>query len=146
MATYGSTSTRICTSNSPEISCGWLFYRVGRPILWSLALALFMVSLIGCASAPVLDFGRPVPVGKITTLQVGVSTPDDVRALLGPPRGDGITRHFKEKELRTIWYYEYGQIKDDQVALKIVLVFFKGDRYDGHLWFSSKELVEVEWM
>ena len=112
----------------------------------ALVLSLSMGLLAACGAAPVLDFGRPAPVGEISTLKMGVSTPEQVRALLGAPRGDGIVRLSKDVEPRTIWYYEYGQFKGSQVALKIVLVFFKDGRYDGHLWFSSKELVDVEWM
>ena len=33
------------------------------------------------------------------------------------------------------------QIKGDQVSVKILLVFFRGDRYEGYLWFSAKELL-----
>ena len=42
---------------------------------------------------------------------------------------------------RSIWYYEYVQAKDDQIGLKILLVFLDGDTYGGHLWFAAKELV-----
>ena len=52
----------------------------------------------------------------------------------------------KDMEPRSIWYYEYGQFKGKQIGLKIVLVFFRAGRYDGHLWFSSKELADIEWM
>ena len=145
MAISGSMSIRTCTSNSPRMSPGRRWRRAVGPALLSLALAFGMGALAACQPAPVLDFGRPAPVGDISTLQMGESTPDQVRAVLGAPRGDGVVRHSKDHEPRTIWYYEYGQFKQEQVALKIVLVFFKGDRYDGHLWFSSKELVDVAW-
>lgn len=41
---------------------------------------------------------------------------------------------------RTIWYYEYVQVKDDQIGVKILLVFFNAETYDGYLWFAAKEL------
>ena len=34
-------------------------------------------------------------------------------------------------------------MKGDQVALKIVIVFFKDGIYDGHLWFTSQELIAL---
>ena len=38
---------------------------------------------------------------------------------------------------RTIWSYEYGEFEAAQMKLKILLVFFAQDRYDGYLWFAS---------
>jgi len=71
-----------------------------------------------------------------------VSTEAEVRTALGEPRGNGMVRHSSDQgTLRTIWYYEYVQLKGDQIGLKILLVFFDNEIYDGHLWFAANELV-----
>ena len=45
---------------------------------------------------------------------------------------------------RTIWSYEYGEAEGAQLRLKILLVFFAQDRYDGYLWFSSDSTILTE--
>jgi hypothetical protein len=96
-----------------------------------------------------IPIGRLVPTEGLAAFKPGISTKSDVRAALGEPRGEGFIRHNPKEALRQIWFYEYIQMRakvfgDSEVGLKIVLVFFKGDRYDGHLWFSAKELVDVK--
>ena len=45
-----------------------------------------------------------------------------------------------ETGLDTVWYYEFVQLKDKQRQLKLLVVFFKDEIYDGHLWFASQLL------
>ncbi len=111
--------------------------RMARGAVGLVLLALMM----GCSLPPISD-GRPVPTNRLESLQTGVSTKIDVRAALGEPRGNGMVRHTSDRATqRSIWYYEYIRLKDDQLGLKILLVFLDGDTYDGHLWFAAKELV-----
>lgn len=107
------------------------------------ALGLVLLVLtIGC-SLPLISDGRPAPTNKLESLETGVSTQIDVRAALGEPRGNGMVRHTGDRATqRSIWYYEYVRLKDDQIGLKILLVFLDGDTYDGHLWFAADELVK----
>ncbi len=101
-----------------------------------------LVTLTGCSTPPFSD-GRLAPTDKLTELTVGVSRKDDVRMALGEPRGPGATRHAHDRsDLRTIWYYEFIQLKGDQIGMKILLVFFDQEKYDGYLWFGAKELLQ----
>jgi hypothetical protein len=42
---------------------------------------------------------------------------------------------------RAMWFYEYQEASGSSVDLKYLLVFFLGDVYDGHLWFSASNIV-----
>jgi hypothetical protein len=109
--------------------------RIGK-----LASAAVLVALVGCASPTVTD-GRGAPTYNLVSLEIGVSDEGAVRAALGEPRGNGFVRHSAEQPARrSIWYYELVQVKDDQVGLKILLVFFSEGKYDGYVWFAAQEL------
>jgi hypothetical protein len=45
---------------------------------------------------------------------------------------------------RSIWSYEYAELEGRQINLKMLLVFFEEDRYDGHLWFAGSSLLNVK--
>ncbi len=124
-------------SASCHTPLGGRLSRMARGAVGLVLLALTM----GCSLPPISD-GRPVPTNRLESLETGVSTKIDVRAALGEPRGNGMVQHTSDPATqRSIWYYEYIQLKDDQIGLKILLVFLDGDTYDGHLWFAAKELV-----
>jgi hypothetical protein len=122
-----------------------LHFILPGPVIRLLATLLILGLVAGCGSTPPIDFGRPAPVDGFAKLRPGISTSNDVRALLGRPAGDGASRHVGQENIRTLWFYEYGRIKDDKIALKIILVFFNDDIYEGHMWFSSKELIKLDW-
>jgi len=103
------------------------------------ALALVGV-LAGCA--PTIRYGSPPRIDRLDTLRPRVSRTADVRSALGEPRGRGEARLPAEPTLRTIWFYEYAQAAGSRIDLKMLLVFFEHDTYDGHLWFSSANLLE----
>lgn len=42
-----------------------------------------------------------------------------------------------------LWFYEYLESDGKEADLKMLLVFFDGEMYSGHLWFSSFEKIEV---
>jgi outer membrane protein assembly factor BamE (lipoprotein component of BamABCDE complex) len=115
---------------------------IGRQTLLKVVGTAVLVTVTGCSTPPISD-GRLAPTDKLTELTVGSSGKDDVRMALGEPRGPGATRHGRDRpDLRTIWYYEFVQIKGDQIGLKILLVFFDQEKYDGYLWFGANELFE----
>jgi hypothetical protein len=108
-------------------------------IAWA-ALAL----LSGCAAMVQVRVGDPVNLKAFgTSLRVGVSTREDVLAELGVPAGRGRAMLPIDKEPRTIWFYYYsegsapiwgGKGTMDAAA---VIVYFKGDRYDGSMYGSA---------
>jgi len=107
-----------------------------------LPACVLLIALSATVSAQTtMTFGRPAATEALIRLKLGVSTKPDVRAALGEPRGGGFARHTPKQELREIWFYEYVQVRGEQVGLKFALVFFRNDRYDGHLWFATKQLV-----
>jgi hypothetical protein len=101
-----------------------------------------LIALVGCA--PTLQYGSLPRTDRLDTLRPGVASTDDVLQALGEPRGYGAARTSIELTPRTIWFYEYTVASEGRIDLKILLVFFHGERYDGHLWFSSAQLLERE--
>ena len=72
------------------------------------------------------------------------SNKQDVLDALGTPRGYGIISLPEfEGPPRTIWYYEYLRAGGGKLDMTLLLVFFDREKYDGYLWYASKEkLVE----
>ena len=107
-------------------------------------LALLVPALVGgCAAGP----SKPPPVPAFnypaltTTLNRGVSTPADVRAVLGEPQGAGGFLDPAGTEEHDLWFYQ--KLKVDMswgkldVQQDMLLVFFRAGRFDGFLWFSD---------
>ena len=86
-------------------------------------------------------------------LNLGQSTPEDVRAVLGEPTGDGaVMMPIADSKPRTLWSYYYnegrfvakgGAVSGD-ARLMLLLIYFDNDRYDGYMWFSSVPEYEDE--
>jgi len=108
-----------------------------------LALALLTVLASGCMAAR----GRMPDTGALESgaLEPGVSTKADVFEALGPPAGFGMTRVSYAAEARVIWSYEAVRPGYKTAEVGLLLVFFKGQTYDGYLWFSSNDKVEMHW-
>jgi len=104
-----------------------------------LAIAL-LAALGGCASKIV--YGTLPDTDALKSLQVGKSRGDEVKSVLGEPRGKGMV-HFGEVEaMRNLWSYEYTEVEGQAIRLKMLLVFMDGDTFDGYLWFSAEELLQ----
>ena len=81
------------------------------------------------------------------------STPEDVRAVLGEPTGDGaVMMPMMDSKPRTVLTYYYnegrfaateGTVSGD-ARLMLLLIYFDNDRYDGYMWFSSLPEYEDE--
>ncbi len=130
--------------NKPMIPNTMARWRLGV-----LAGALTALLVAGCAvqTTKTQAFSR---IDQIETdLRRGITNKADVLLLLGEPDGAGALGGFDAlrgpdgagKGPIDAWFYEFIQIKGDQVGVNILLVFFQGDRYDGYLWFSAKELM-----
>lgn len=141
MASCGSLIAPTSTC-ADDTSTSHLTYIVWRRS-WLVRVVICLLLLIGTisCSTPSFDDGRAAPTDKIKNLKRGVSNKDDVQSALGQPRGYGMLRHSSDQATqRTIWYYEYVQVKDDQLGVKILLVFFNAETYDGYVWFAAAEL------
>lgn len=107
------------------------------------ALLVSVGLVAGCGTINMRVGNRP-DIGALQgTLRLGTSTQEQVRAALGEPYGRGRTMLPWHASPRTVWSYYYeeatvslggGESDDRRIFL---FVFLDGDRYDGHLWFSS---------
>ncbi|GAB3625901.1 hypothetical protein GCM10027419_07490 [Pandoraea terrae] len=88
-----------------------------------------------------MQYGTPPRVERLSTLTPGVAGPADVLQTLGEPRGKGAARVRASLAPRDVWFYEYVQSDGKAVDLKILLVFFLDNRYDGYMWFASEEAI-----
>lgn len=98
--------------------------------------------LVGCA--PTIKYGSPPKVNYLETFKVSTSTKADVLLALGEPRGYGAARLSASPTLQEIWFYEYTKAEGSRIDLKILLVFFDKGFYNGHLWFSSAQLLDIK--
>ena len=127
------------------MKCHSFFYKI-RYFIFGLLLAAFL-----SACMPTIKIGVPPKVDRLHSLKVGKSTRSDVLMTLGEPRGRGAARFSNSASLKhgvasyhDLWFYEYLESVGAKVQLKFLLVFIDQDRYNGHFWFSSSELKEVE--
>ncbi len=106
-----------------------------------LTIGLITAGLLsGCATT--MRVGTPPRTDRLKGLTVGVSTGEDVLRALGQPRGSGAARNSSVPEPLKVYSYEYMEAEGLRIGLKLLLVFIRDDRYDGHLWFSSGQLIE----
>jgi len=105
--------------------------------LASSLLVLMLLAVLGCGG-PVIQFGRIPETSRLETLlQPGIPTRADVLRVLGEPRNSGgamLPLHDSPRDL-WVYYYEEGTLTDDRRIF--LFIFFKKDRYDGYMWFSS---------
>jgi hypothetical protein len=107
--------------------------------------ALTLAATAACS--PSASVGHMPAVAPLTSeLVLGVSTRDDVRRSLGDPSGDGQYLFIADYLPREAWLYHEIKLTDakavhDTVVMnmrhQVLLVFFKGDRYDGYMWYSN---------
>jgi outer membrane protein assembly factor BamE (lipoprotein component of BamABCDE complex) len=106
---------------------------------WILNLAL--LSIAACATNA--QFGSSPRLDRLATLKRGESTDADVLLALGEPRGRGMARLSARTGPRRVWLYEFRKEQKEIEQQSLLLVFLNGERFDGYLWFSSKELLDA---
>ncbi len=102
------------------------------------AIALVCIAPGGCAQQTVkTQVSRVLPRVE-TDLRRGVSTRADVLSLLGQPDGHGAAAFVKYKGQADIWYYESSSLSLSSTGRQEILaVFFKGNLFEGYLWFAN---------
>jgi hypothetical protein len=122
-------------------------HRLGRYLNMTFLTVLFLLAvsvfLTGCGPMQVRAGKKPDVSVLQKSLQVGKSTQQDVRAVIGEPDGQGRSMFPWQDSPRTLWsyYYEEGVIdmggsgSDDRRIF--LFLFFDGDKYDGYMWFSN---------
>ncbi len=103
----------------------------------SIALVLGGMLLAGCAVQTVKTqaFSR---IDRLETeFKRGVSTKADVLTVLGEPDGSGGAIFPTASHGSDVWYYEAYRSSLSSLSQKILLVYFKGEEFDGFMWFSN---------
>jgi hypothetical protein len=108
----------------------------------SILLIIAVLTLVvGCMQ---VKYGRmPDTAALQSQLTQHVSSKADVLKVLGPPRGYGMANLSMMPNPHATWFYEYLESDGKNVDFKMLLVFFDGETYSGHFWFSSVEQIEV---
>ncbi len=98
-------------------------------------LTLILAGLFnGCGAT----YGTPPPIDRLDHLQIGATTHDEVRAVMGEPQGDGAMLLFPSLGTLDAWFYEYMEIGAfSEPDVTILLIFVDREHYSGHLWFSQ---------
>ena len=117
-----------------------LVYRQRSRSFVCVGLLLLCFVLSGCMS---MQIGSPPRIEGLKTLEAGVSNKKDILLTLGEPRGYGGTRFMPNIDPRKIWFYEYVASDGRKVGVKFLLVFLCNELYEGHLWFSESQFLEV---
>jgi hypothetical protein len=107
-------------------------------------LATFALLAVTTACSINVKSGALPPTEQLQNLTLGVSSAPDVIRILGVPKGRGMGQLSLGMKPRSIWSYEYAERQGRQIYLKMLLVFFEEDRYDGHLWFAGSSVYNVK--
>jgi hypothetical protein len=99
--------------------------RLGGPVLL-IGAAMLCIGLAACSTA----------------FHVGSSSQADVLQALGEPRGRGMARLAGVERPRLILFYDAYRGEAQRIDMTFLVVFLDGERYDGHLWMSSSQLLE----
>ncbi len=139
-----------CGSRTSSIASSAEHKLHGR--LWrAVSVAAVLTLLAACAQS--IEFGSPPKIDRLADLTLGVSKKAEVQLALGEPRGHGVARLAdgalrravgRGTDKRELWFYEFTKLEGRRINLKILLVFFDDDRYDGHLWFAAAEFLDVQ--
>jgi len=110
-------------------------------------IIVLMVMFLGLAGCGTMKFEMGTEFDSTMleqSLQTGISTQSNVKALLGEPYGQGRALMPFHDSPRTVWtyYFERGELdlggKNSHDHRRYLFVFFLGDRYDGYMWFDSQ--------
>lgn len=114
-----------------------------------LVILMFNVILLswGCTSARTRTGSIPDIRLIDTVLHPGVSTKEDVQALLGKPNGYGGAVPPTSQIPHDIWFYNLiegslsfqasGGAGRMNMQMELLLIFFEKEVYDGHMWFKD---------
>jgi outer membrane protein assembly factor BamE (lipoprotein component of BamABCDE complex) len=105
---------------------------------WASILLTAVISLTtsGCLTIQVRG-GEPFDTNKLESLQVGESSRDEVRSVLGKPVGKGSAMLPFHETPRETWAYSYQEGTLTETRQKFLFIYLDGSVYDGYMWFSS---------
>lgn len=103
----------------------------------SFALLLGAMLLAGCAVQTVKSQAFSRLDRLETEFKQGVSTKADVLTVLGEPDGSGGAIFPTASYGSDVWYYEASRSSLSGINQNILLVYFRGEVFDGFMWFSN---------
>lgn len=103
----------------------------------SFALLLGGILLAGCAVQTVKTQAFSRLDRLETEFKRGVSTKADVLTVLGEPDGSGGAIFPTASYGNDVWYYEASRSSLSGINMNILLVYFRGEVFDGFMWFSN---------
>jgi hypothetical protein len=102
---------------------------------WVSVLFAVLWLLTGCVNVAV---GRKPDVNALEqSLQIGESTRDDVRRMLGEPFGTGRSVYPWDEQVRETWIYYYEQATMKESHRLVLFVYFAENKFGGYMWWSS---------
>jgi hypothetical protein len=108
-----------------------------RGLINGFAAVFLCLGLAACAAQTVKSQASREFSAVETDLTRGASTRADVLRLLGQPDGHGAAVFGRPDAASDIWYYEVSSISFSSGSQQILAVFFRGDAFDGYLWFAN---------
>jgi hypothetical protein len=114
------------------------------PIALTVLLAILMILMNGCAMETVRTYASTQADQIDERLSRDRSTKADVLLFLGEPDGAGESLLPPTHESREVWYYETHGGGLTSYTMKILLVYFRGDLYDGYMWFENRAQISFE--
>ena len=101
------------------------------------ALLLGGILLAGCAAQTVKTQAFSRRDQLESELHRGVSLKADVLTLLGEPDGSGGAIFPTASSGNDVWFYEASRASLSGINMNILLVHFRGEVFDGFMWFSN---------
>lgn len=121
-------------------------HKASENVLFSF-VAKILIILFGCSvlvscGQLKVRVGDEIDTSLVARLHIGVSTEEDVRAILGEPFGTGRSYLPFQDEHLDMWsyYYELGKINLGTVSddrRTFLFVYLDDGIFDGYMWFSS---------
>jgi hypothetical protein len=112
------------------------------------AVIVFLLALTqvvsGCAVESVRDHASSQVEALDQKLTRNQSTKAEVLLFLGEPDGAGEALFPSTSEMREIWYYETHASSLMNATMKVLLVYFRDDLYDGYMWFENDAKISFE--
>lgn len=105
-------------------------------------LSVAVLSLVACAINA--RFGAAPRIDRLASLKRGESTEADVLLALGEPLGRGMARLSASAAPRKVLQFELRQVQGGIGRQTVLLVFLEGERFDGYVWYASKELLDAK--
>jgi len=92
--------------------------------LGSFAMKVASMACLGAAvaCAPTIEYGAKPKTDALSSLSAAVSKKEDIRRVLGEPRGHGKARFAQDLMPRDLWFYEYVRTDGQAIDLKMLIV------------------------